>query len=65
MRRSLLRPTGHIHLPIPITNQSPAPNEATAKLAITATTLTPQYYQYCPMDPPSLPREPGHSCVSS
>lgn len=62
MRRPLLRPNGHIHLPLPITNQSPAPNEATAKLAITAPTpnpsilsvLSPGPPTHCPVSPATV-----------
>lgn len=53
MRRPLLRPTGHIHLPLPTINQSPAPNEATVKLTITAPTLNPSILPVLSHGPPT------------
>lgn len=35
MRRLLLRSTGHTHLPLSMTNQSPAPYKDAVKLTIT------------------------------
>lgn len=58
MRRPPLRPPGHTHLPPPITNNPPAPNEATAKLAITALTMKPTIQPVLSLGPHSLPHEP-------
>lgn len=47
MRRPLLWPLGHIHLPLTMTDQSPLLHSKARHHS-----SDPQYDQYCPMDPP-------------